>query len=98
MTATPIPTIGPEERFYGYITGLGVEDGGTRPDGTAPDRLYATFEYNGETTVWIVPDHRLFAILARHLCATAAARHSGCPGLSKLWIARRGGRWLVDLP
>jgi hypothetical protein len=97
MTTIPISTIGPEEKFYGYITGLGVEN--DRDDGTVPSRLYATFEYNGKATVWIVPDHELFAILSRHLCDMAFYRNEGeCYGISKLWIAKRGDGWVADLP
>lgn len=88
--------IGSEEHFYGYITGLGVESGVVRPDGSVPTRLYATFEYNNAITIWIVPDHEIFTILAEHLCSMALHRQSDCPGLSKLWIAKRGGSWWVN--
>lgn len=95
----PLETIGTEEHFYGYITGIGVERC-TDPGGNQiPTRLYATFEYNGETTVWCVPDHELFSILARHLVDMATMRtEHGDYGYSKLWISKKNGAWDVDLP
>ena len=101
MTDTQlVPTIGEASRFYGYITGIGVERcPGPLADDPVPSRLYASFEYHGETTVWCVPDPELFAILSGHLLSMAAMRsqhHSY--GYSKLWIGREGGRWQVDLP
>jgi len=61
-----VPTIGPEQRFYGYITGLGIEN--WHASGSPmPRRLFATFEYNGKSEIWIVPDEELFEILSSHL-------------------------------
>src|SRR6185369_13349451 len=58
---TAMDTIGEEEKFYGYVIGLQVErHPEPKPVGT---RLYATFEYNGEVSVWEVPDPKLFEIL-----------------------------------
>lgn len=94
-----IPVIGEEERFYGYITGLGVERSSGLCDEPVPTRLYATFEYGATTTVWLVPDHELFAILGRYLAEMAEMRHEHDDyGYSKLWIGRKGGRWNVFLP
>lgn len=95
----PLPIIGAESKFYGYITGIGIEhcpDPCVQP---IPATLYATFEYGGETTVWVVPDHELFGILARHLADMAVMRHEhGDYGYAKLWIGKKDGRWDVDLP
>lgn len=89
-------TIGPAERFYGYIIGLQIE---RSPDDAIGRRLYATFEYNGEVTVWRVPDPDLFQILSRHLCSMAESRTSGDDyGYDKLWIKHDAGKWDVSLP
>ena len=92
-----LETIGEEERFYGYITGLGIH----ACDDDKNDNwgnLYASFEYAGETKVWIVPDTELFDILANYLKSMAWERHEGCHGMEKLWIAKNNGKWIVDLP
>ena len=90
-------TIGEEEKFYGYVIGLQVErHPEPKPVGT---RLYATFEYNGEVSVWEVPDPKLFEILSGHLCSMAITRSDlGEYGYDKVWIEKRDGKWLVDLP
>ena len=94
-----LPTIGSEEKFYGYITGIGVERCADPICDQIPSRLYASFEYNGETTVWCVPDHELFGILASHLTDMALTRtEHGEYGYSKLWIGKKNGAWKVDLP
>ncbi len=94
-----LPVIGEMAHFYGYITGIGVErvpEPGVEP---VPSRLYATFEYNGETSVWLVPDHELFEQLAQHLVETAVMRgEHGDYGYAKLWISRENGKWDVDIP
>jgi len=99
MAATrELPVIGDEPHFYGYITGVGVERCSDARD-DVPRHLYATFEYNGETSVWLVPDHELFTELAGHLVDTAVMRDEhGDYGYAKLWISRKDGRWDVDLP
>ncbi len=90
--STEIPTIGKFPKFYGYITGIGVEnDGG--------ERLLATFEYNDEVTVWIVPDERLFKLLADHLCGMAWSRIQAEEyGMNKVWIEFYQDAWRVTLP
>jgi hypothetical protein len=99
MQTQPLPVIGTEPHFYGYITGLGIESCPNLSDAPVPSTLYATFEYGSETTVWVVPDHKLFAMLAEHLKSMAFERDtSDAYGISKLWISRRDGRWIVDLP
>jgi len=99
METITLPTIGEEPHFYGYITGIGVENSTADFRDEVPTRLYATFEYGHGTTVWCVPDHELFALLAVHLIDMAAMRSAhGEYGYSKLWIRRAHGRWEVDLP
>jgi hypothetical protein len=99
MQTNSLPVIGTDEHFYGYITGLGIESCPNLGDGPVPSTLYATFEYGSETTVWVVPDHELFALLAEHLKNMAFERHTtDAYGISKLWIGKRDGRWSVDLP
>ncbi len=50
-------------------------------------------------SVWIVPDHELFALLAEHLKDMAFERNTADGyGISKLWICKRDGGWSVDLP
>lgn len=94
-----LPTIGEEAHFYGYITGVGVERCPEPCNDPVPKRLYATFEYNGKTAVWVIPDHELFQQLTMHLVSTAAMRNEhGDYGYAKLWIAKKNGTWEVDLP
>jgi hypothetical protein len=92
-----LETIGETEAFYGYITGLGIHPCDD-DKGKSWGNLYASFEYGGETKVWIVPDTELFNILASFLKSMAWERHEGCCGMSKLWIAKQNGKWIVDLP
>ncbi len=97
--ATDLPTIGEEAHFYGYITGVGVERCPEPGNDQIPQRLDATFEYNGKTSVWIVPDHDLFKQLAKHLVDTAVMRNEhGDYGYAKLWISKKNGERDVDLP
>ena len=89
-------TIGEDEKFYGYIIGLQVERCPTERVGKL---LVATFEYRDEVKMWIVPDPRLFKILAGYLCSMAEFRVGGEDyGYSKLWIKRQNGKWDVRLP
>ncbi|HEY3662688.1 MAG TPA: hypothetical protein VGL24_06000 [Chthoniobacterales bacterium] len=80
MTRIPanLPVIGPEARLYGYITGVGIAPNPDSHDDPVPQHLYAMFEYNGKSSVWVVPDHELFAQLARHLIDMAATRSEHC--------------------
>src|SRR5437667_9505237 len=98
-SATDLPVIGEQPHFYGYITGIGVERCRDPGSGPIPQRLYAAFEYNGETSVWVVPDHELFQQLAKQLVDMAVMQDEhGDYGYAKLWISRKDGRWDVDLP
>ncbi len=92
-----LETIGETEAFYGYITGLGIHPNAD-DESKSWGNLYASFEYGGETKVWIVPDIELFNILANFLKAMAWERHEGCIGMQKLWIVKRNKKWIVDLP
>ena len=88
------------EQFYGYLTGLQVEQR-AKPDlnGYVSPKLYATFEYGSELKVWEVPDLKLFKILSERLCQMAWARHENAEyGYEKLWIKKANGQWRVDLP
>lgn len=89
--------IGPEARFYGYIAGLDVEvEENERPD----RRFHAVFGYNGEYTMWIVPDAELFKLLTDYLWKQAACIQEKCgtgSGEYKLWIERKGDKWIVEL-
>lgn len=92
----PIPTIGEDEHFYGYITAIGVERSDADQIGR---RLFATFEYNDVTTVYQVPDEKLFEILAMYLCQMAWHRkNTDDYGYEKLWIEKKDSKWIVDLP
>jgi hypothetical protein len=91
-----LDTISEQEKFYGYIIGLQVE---RCPTDRVGDKLYATFEYNGQATVWRVPDPALFKILSSYLCSMAEFRVAGEDyGYSKLWIKKDKGKWDVRLP
>lgn len=93
-----IETIGPKENFYGYITGVGIEQNWNPENGSA-SRMYATFEYNEETIIWAVPDYELFSILTEFLRLMAFERsHSDSYGMQKLWICKQNGKWIVNLP
>lgn len=93
-----VPVIGESEKFYGYITGIGiarVDD----PSGLIPKTLYATFEYSGKTELWEVPCVELFELLAKHLINMAVERkNSDAYGCSKLWISRENGQWQATEP
>jgi len=95
-----VPVIGPEEKFYGYIIGLASEP--WDEESKVSTRMYATFEYNNERTVYRVPDASLFEILSGHLCGMAAVRErtgGDDYGYDKLWIQKRSdGNWSVQLP
>jgi hypothetical protein len=95
-----LPVIGEQEKFYGYIVGVGVEtDKGM--DKEKYCGMYAAFEYNGEVTIWSVPDPDLFEILSSHLVGMAKIRWDTTGddyGYSKLWISKKGEKWDVDLP
>jgi hypothetical protein len=94
-----ISVIEEAEKFYGYIVGLTLEPCPNPGNDPVPSKLYATFEYNGEQTRWIVPDVALFRSLAAHLIDMAVMRSElGDHGYSKLWISKKDGQWLVDLP
>jgi hypothetical protein len=85
MAATQqLPIMGEKPHFYGYITGVGIERC-AEPADRVPRRLYSTFEYNGETSVWLVPDHEFFAAHSRHLVDMAVRRDEhGDYGYAKL--------------
>ncbi len=93
-----VPVICESEKFYGYITGIGVarvDD----PAGLVPKALYATFEYNGATELWEVPCVELFELLAQHLVSMATMRkNSDSYGCSKLWIVKEHGEWKAFEP
>ncbi len=88
--------IGREAKFYGYIVGLEMERGdspGIRR------RMFARFEYGPLSSVWEVPDSDLFGLLAHHMVGNATMRHEHADyGYSKLWIEKKDGRWIADLP
>jgi hypothetical protein len=97
-TTERIPVIGPEEKFYGYIIGLGI--GVSDPLNDYQDRnLYALFEYNCVRSTWIVPDEKLFKILSKYLCGDAwIIKNTDDHGYNKLWIEQKEGKWIVNLP
>lgn len=99
-----IPVIGPEERFYGYIVGLGVglSYPGVHYSAQQHDtNCYVMFEYNGKGTIWRVPDVTLFRELGKHLNGMAYFRLEQPDdfGYSKLYIAQLpNGHWSVQTP
>jgi len=91
--------IGPEAKFYGYIVGLQIERGDLPDSPEVPARMFARFENSGTTSVWEVPDHKLFRTLASHMADNAQMRDEHDDwGYSKLWIEKKKGEWVVDLP
>lgn len=92
-------TIGEEAKFYGYIIGVSLERSGDELSGETPTKMFAMFEYNGEKSVYEVPDIELFRQLAGHLLSNAEMRaEHGEYGYAKLWIEKKDGKWDVDLP
>ena len=87
--------------FYGYLVGLSV---GRLPLSLSSYdkgdlRLFATFMYNGTKTTYEVPDLELFKILSEYLMSTAwDYKNSDGDTLNKLYIEKKDGRWLADLP
>lgn len=90
-------TIAEKESFYGYIIGLWVEPE-YDPDRRAPSKLYARFEYSGSSRVWLIPDYDLFKVLTSHLADMARMRSCDGYGMEKLWIGKKDGKWVADLP
>ena len=91
-----IPVIGREAKFYGYIIGVSLEP---RNDEDGRNRMFATFEYGGESKEYRVPDIILFRKLITHLVFMQQERNCGHPyGNEKLWIEKVGRKWVVDLP
>lgn len=99
MHTDSIQMIGAERDFYGYIVGLQLERGDLPESPDIPARMFARFEYGARTTVWEIPDHKLFRALSKHLCDNAQMRdeHEDY-GYSKLYIEKKDGEWEVDLP
>jgi|GEM_PF-6883663 len=91
--------IGTELKFYGYIVGLQLQPCNLPESPDVAGRMFATFEYGATTTVWEIPDHKLFRELSRHLSDNAQMRdeHEDY-GYSKLYIEKKDGEWEVDLP
>ena len=93
-----VQTISESPRFYGYLVALGTGTDGLESDANLKSH-YAMFEYNGEKSVWTVPDWELFEILASHLVSMVRSRcESDSYGYEKLWIEKNDGKWIVDLP
>ena len=98
MTVKYLGPIGPEERFYGYIVGLSLERGDLPGSPDVPTRMFARFEYSGETLEAEVPDAELFHLLAGHLKVCAHMRaEEGDWGYSKIWICKKNGKWYANL-
>ena len=96
---TPInntaPLITKESKFYGYLTGIHL---GSFDSPETTNTIFAPFEYNGLTT-WQVPDFELFKILTDYLCDGVQERYeSDGFGRIKLWIEKKDGKWIVELP
>jgi len=97
LAADQYPVIGPERKFYGYVTGLSIEPASENDE--IPQRLLATFEYSEKTETWEVPTLELFDALWGHLRGNAWHRkNTGDWGYQKVWIWRNGTEWQVELP
>lgn len=92
------PMIGPESRFYGYLTGLFLAPNDL--DDNIDNRLFAIFEYRDEQDIWEVPDEELFNLLSKYLNSMAWERkNSDSYGISKLYIEKNeDDTWSVELP
>lgn len=91
------PIIGPEEHFYGYVIGLSIEP--WTDEGEVPERLLVTFEYGERQQVWEVPDLELWTILWEHLHGNGWHRkNTDDYGYGKVWIEKKEGAWVVDVP
>jgi hypothetical protein len=98
-----IPMIGPEERFYGYVVGLGVglTHIGAKDAPYHDTNCYVMFEYNDERTIWRVPDLKLFQALGKHLNGMAYFRFEAPDdyGYDKVYISQsEEGVWSVQTP
>lgn len=88
-----VQVIQEEERFYGYIKGIYIND---EIDIIENRGLYVIFEDNN---VWKVPDLELFKLLSEKLCADAwVVKNTDDHGYSKLLISKKNGKWEVELP
>ncbi len=74
----------PQRRCYGALIGLSL------------DRAWmlATFEIDGQTVTWEVPESELFMHLTRHIAANAKARLAGAKD-RRLVIWKENG-WQVS--
>ncbi len=94
-----IPIIGTELVYYGYIISLQFERGDSPASPDVPSKMLATFECGDSTKTWQVPDHHLFAELAKQLCENALMRDENKDyAISKLAIQKSKGNWIVSLP
>ncbi len=95
----PHPVIGEDSKLYGYAISVALERDTGGLGGPVPRKMFATFEYNGEQSVYEVPDLLLFEQLASYMLANARMRHEhGEYGYAKVWIKKHDGAWVVDLP
>jgi len=94
-----IPIIGTVLEYYGYIIGLQFERGDSPASPDVPSKMLATFECGDSTKTWQVPDHHLFAELAKQLCENALMRDEHKDyGISELAIQKTKGMWIATLP
>jgi len=95
MHFEPALPIGEAESFYGYIVGLFIAPrDGDEENPTA----YAVFEYNGEESVYRVPDPEIFDILSKYLASNAYEAITSDTYSSKLYIKKENGQWSAELP
>lgn len=90
-----IPIIQEQERRYGYIKGIYIND--EIDDNIIQNRgLYVIFEDNN---VWKVPDLELFKLLSEKLLEDAwFVENTDGHGYNKLYISKKNGKWEVELP
>jgi hypothetical protein len=87
------PLIQEEERRYGYIKGIYIND---EIDIIQNRGLYVVFENNN---VWKVPDLELFKLLSQKLIEDAwIIENTDDHGYNKLYISKKNGKWEVELP
>jgi hypothetical protein len=93
------PTIQAQPQFYGHLVGLSLERGDLGYSKEYPGKMYARFEYQDQSTTYVVPDWELFTLLSSHLCDNARVRAQlGNYGFAKLWIEKTSAGWAVTAP
>ena len=92
----PIADTG-EEKFFGYITGMGIADAERAFDEAAP--VYVEFCYGDEVKRYVLPpDEKLYAELNKWLMRQLVLVARGVSIGHKLWVKKTENGWSAIEP